>query len=199
MEGGALPGPQFVLPNSEHPPPLAAQGSIDQTIPDTIPGEFFLPKSRILFGKGRVQGAGMPKAAVNEDRYSLLPKNEVRFAEDLLFSAPASNPNFSKHSNQRQLGFQVAARSYAGHHVRSLLRGKDIRTRHRFFRSFTSNIPTLPFRHLQARSDFRNATFPGRVSAPLCLPPHPTTSRITCPSTFVSRLAMPLCSKVSFS
>jgi len=80
-----------VLPNPNDSPTFAAQHRVYFAITIYVSGNLGEPKFAPGFGHPAVPTATVPKAPVHEHGNSLPVKNEIWFAENELFTPPASN------------------------------------------------------------------------------------------------------------
>lgn len=89
----------------------------------------------------------MPKAAVDEERYLCRPEDEIGSRENATavlpsrefsiswaqsgtqpdVATPSLDSSLTQQRDHRKLGGAVAATPYAGHHLRALVRLKDVR------------------------------------------------------------------------
>jgi hypothetical protein len=68
-----------VLPNTDYPPPHSAEFPEISLIPLARLADFFPPEGRhTLFP--RREAITMPKIAIHKNRYSFLPKHDIRFS-----------------------------------------------------------------------------------------------------------------------
>jgi hypothetical protein len=80
---------EFVPPDAKDAPAGAAEGAVDETVAGYVAGDLGFPELRVAFGLGGVDRTAVPETAVHEDGEFELGENEVRFAEDRGFAAPA--------------------------------------------------------------------------------------------------------------
>ena len=71
--------------------------------------------------------AAMPETTINEHRHPGLWEDEVRPAKNGLMPPPAGEAMPSKEPHQGQFSVPVAARADAGHHLRPLGFGENVR------------------------------------------------------------------------
>jgi hypothetical protein len=68
---------KIVFPNPQYRPSSLFQGAIYMLVASFVTREFLKPELSVVDGHIGVLGTSMPKAAVNEDRNLLAPKNKV--------------------------------------------------------------------------------------------------------------------------
>ena len=74
-----------------------------------------------------VFGAAMPETAINEHRHPGFWEDKIRPAKNGLMPPPAGEAMPSEEPHQGQFGFLVAARTDAGHDLRPLGFGENVR------------------------------------------------------------------------
>src|SRR5205085_2713731 len=84
---------QIAFPNANDPPTFRSKRACHDAISSFVSIELRSPPLGAVFWQRRVLWfrAAVPKASVNEHDYALATKYEVRFAEEILASAPAMN------------------------------------------------------------------------------------------------------------
>jgi hypothetical protein len=120
-----LPG-QVMLPDANHFPTGLSQRPIHQPVACSVSSELPHPKRAVRRRPSRVLWTAMPKATIDEQSQTLLPKNEVRFAEDVLVPPPPSELVASQDAQQGEFCPFVSAAVYARHYGRPFSRGEDI-------------------------------------------------------------------------
>jgi hypothetical protein len=114
---------KIVFPNPDDPPAALPQRSIHETIPQLIHRQFPFPERRIALRNVRMLWAKMPKTAVNENDQSSFPKDEIRFAKNLLIAAPTGEEMTPEQMRQGKLRVLIPAAAYS--HVAELTQVVD--------------------------------------------------------------------------
>lgn len=102
---------EFVLPHPNHPPAASAQRAVHAAIAGLVGRELLTPKRSVGLGLGRVLGAAVPEAAVDEDCDLELVKCEVGLSRQFCAAPPAGDAMRSKDLYQLQLGGLLLLRS----------------------------------------------------------------------------------------
>lgn len=62
---------ELVLPDPQHPPAPAAELPVHREVAPAVGGELPPPERAVRAGQGRVAGAGVPEAAIDEEGRAL--------------------------------------------------------------------------------------------------------------------------------
>jgi hypothetical protein len=91
---------EVVLPNSKNSPTALPQGGRYESIARLVVGYFGAPVGLLAGGHPAVDGAAVPKAAVNENGEPLPLEEEIRLAYQGTTSTPAGDVLPTQHSQQ---------------------------------------------------------------------------------------------------
>ncbi len=70
--------------------------------------------------------AAVPETTIDEHRYTLAPKHEIRVAMDGLLSAPTADARSPEDGGEPDFGLQIASGTYCGHYLGTLLLGENV-------------------------------------------------------------------------
>ena len=126
-EAAGVGGIELVAPDAEDGPAAGAEGAGDEAVAGAVGGDLFPPEGGVGLGRGGVERAAVPEAAVDEDGEPARAEDEVgsdaEFLQLQTFTfplersspPPAGDAVGAKDRDEPQLGGRIAARADGRH------------------------------------------------------------------------------------